>query len=97
MKYTEGEQVLAKHPLLLGYHRGTVLDVKGDRYVIKFDTGGEHTVNEDDVQVMIIVIKIILLFIVTAIITIKDVNLFPKKTLIKDPSIFLILDQARLK
>jgi len=52
MKYTEGEQVLAKHPLLLGYHRGTVLDVKGDRCVIKFDTGGEHMVNEDDVQVI---------------------------------------------
>jgi len=75
MKYTEGEQVLAKHPLLLGYHRGTVLDVKGDRYMIKFDTGGEHMVNEDDVQV--IRLKIIVLFLMTAIITIKDGNPFP--------------------
>lgn len=51
MRYTEGEEVLAKHPVLLEYHRGTVLNVKGDRCKIKFDTGGEHVVNEDDIQV----------------------------------------------
>ncbi|EZA47791.1 hypothetical protein DMN91_003735 [Ooceraea biroi] len=50
MKYTEGEQVLAKHPALLEYHRGTILNIRGDRYKIKFDTGGEHTVSEDDIQ-----------------------------------------------
>lgn len=56
MKFTEGEQVLAKHPNTSEYYKGRILNVRGDRYKIQFETGIEHTVRENDIKVIIIYI-----------------------------------------
>ncbi|XP_012215085.2 delta(14)-sterol reductase TM7SF2 [Linepithema humile] len=50
MKFTEGEQVLAKHPNTSEYYKGRILNVRGDRYKIQFETGIEHTVRENDIK-----------------------------------------------
>lgn len=50
MKFTEGEEVLAKHPNTSEYYRGRILNVRGDRYKIQFETGMEHTVRENDIK-----------------------------------------------
>lgn len=51
MKFTEGEEVLAKHPNTSEYYKGRILNVRGDRYKIQFETGTEHTVRENDIKV----------------------------------------------
>ncbi|XP_011171224.1 delta(14)-sterol reductase TM7SF2 [Solenopsis invicta] len=50
MKFTEGEEVLAKHPNTSEYYKGKILNVRGDRYKIHFETGVEHTVRENDIK-----------------------------------------------
>ncbi|XP_020300602.1 delta(14)-sterol reductase isoform X2 [Pseudomyrmex gracilis] len=50
MKFTEGEEVLAKHPKNSEYYKARILDVTGDRYKIKFMAGGEHVVKETDMK-----------------------------------------------
>ncbi|XP_070524612.1 delta(14)-sterol reductase TM7SF2 isoform X2 [Cardiocondyla obscurior] len=50
MKFTEGEEVLAKHPNTSEYYKGKILNVRGDRYKIQFETGIEHIVRENDIK-----------------------------------------------
>ncbi|XP_029662296.1 delta(14)-sterol reductase [Formica exsecta] len=50
MKFTEGEQVLAKHPNTSEYYKGRILNIRGDRYKIQFETGTEHMVKENDIK-----------------------------------------------
>ncbi|XP_018306413.1 delta(14)-sterol reductase isoform X1 [Mycetomoellerius zeteki] len=50
MKFSEGEEVLAKHPNTSEYYKGRILNVRGDRYKIHFETGIEHTVRENDIK-----------------------------------------------
>ncbi|XP_036149126.1 delta(14)-sterol reductase TM7SF2 [Monomorium pharaonis] len=50
MKFTEGEEVLAKHPNTSEYYKGRILNVRGDRYKIQFETGVEYTVRENDIK-----------------------------------------------
>ncbi|XP_029177423.1 delta(14)-sterol reductase [Nylanderia fulva] len=50
MKFTEGEQVLAKYPNSSEYYKGRILNIRGDRYKIKFETGTEHMVRENDIK-----------------------------------------------
>ncbi|XP_011876175.1 PREDICTED: delta(14)-sterol reductase [Vollenhovia emeryi] len=50
MKFTEGEEVLAKHPNTSEYYKGRILNVKGDRYKIQFETGIESMVREHDIK-----------------------------------------------
>ncbi|XP_011686733.1 PREDICTED: delta(14)-sterol reductase [Wasmannia auropunctata] len=50
MKFTEGEEVLAKHPNTSEYYKGKILNVRGDRYRIQFETGIQHTVRETDIK-----------------------------------------------
>lgn len=52
MKFSEGEEVLAKHPNTSEYYKGRILYVRGDRYKIKFETGTEHMVSESDIKVI---------------------------------------------
>lgn len=52
MKFTEGEQVLAKYPNTSEYYKGRILNVRGDRYKIQFETGTEHMVRENDIKVI---------------------------------------------
>lgn len=52
MKFTEGEQVLAKHPNTSEYYKGRILNIRGDRYKIQFETGTEHMVKENDIKVI---------------------------------------------
>lgn len=54
MKFTEGEQVLAKYPNTSEYYKGRILNIRGDRYKIQFETGTEHTVRENDIKVIAI-------------------------------------------
>ncbi|XP_032667096.1 delta(14)-sterol reductase TM7SF2 isoform X2 [Odontomachus brunneus] len=50
MMFTEGEEVIAKYPNTSEYHKGKVLNIRGDQYKIRFDTGVEHTVNQMDIK-----------------------------------------------
>ncbi|KYM97478.1 PREDICTED: delta(14)-sterol reductase [Cyphomyrmex costatus] len=50
MKFSEGEEVLAKHPNTSEYYKGKILNIRGDRYKIHFETGIEHTVRENDIK-----------------------------------------------
>ncbi|KAG5341328.1 LBR protein, partial [Acromyrmex charruanus] len=50
MKFSEGEEVLAKHPNTSEYYKGKILNVRGDRYKIHFETGIEYTVRENDIK-----------------------------------------------
>ncbi|XP_071642688.1 delta(14)-sterol reductase TM7SF2 isoform X3 [Temnothorax longispinosus] len=50
MKFTEGEEVLAKYPNTSEYYKGRILNVRGDRYKIQFETGMEYTVRENDIK-----------------------------------------------
>ncbi|KAL6265496.1 hypothetical protein P5V15_002292 [Pogonomyrmex californicus] len=50
MKFSEGDEVLAKHPNTSEYYKGKILNVKGDRYRIQFQTGTEYTVRENDIK-----------------------------------------------
>lgn len=52
MRFTEGEEVLAKHPNTSDYYKGRILNVRGDRYKIKFETGAEYIVSENDIKVI---------------------------------------------
>lgn len=52
MKFTEGEQVLAKYPNTSEYYKGKILNVRGDRYKIQFETGTKHTVRENEIKVI---------------------------------------------
>jgi len=52
MKFTEGEEVLAKHPNTSEYYKGRILNIRGDRYKIQFETGIERTVRENDIKVI---------------------------------------------
>lgn len=52
MKFAEGEQVLAKYPNTSEYYKGRILNVRGDRYKIQFETGTEHMVKENDIKVI---------------------------------------------
>ncbi|EFN80571.1 Lamin-B receptor [Harpegnathos saltator] len=49
--FSEGEEVLAKLPNTSEYYKGRILNVKGDQYKIKFETGAQHTVSEMDIKV----------------------------------------------
>lgn len=51
MTFSEGDEVLAKHPSSDEYYRGKILSMKGDRYKVQFEAGTEHTVHSSDVKV----------------------------------------------
>lgn len=53
MMFTEGEEVIAKYPNTSEYHKGRILNVKGDQYKIRFETGAEHTVSQMDIKVIV--------------------------------------------
>ncbi|XP_015610469.1 delta(14)-sterol reductase [Cephus cinctus] len=50
MRFSEGDAVLAKPPNTLEYLRGKVLNVKGDKYKIKFPGGEQFLVHESDIK-----------------------------------------------
>lgn len=53
MQFVEGEEVLAKAPNTENYQKGKILVAKGDLYRIQFEDGGEHTVDKNDIQVIL--------------------------------------------
>lgn len=52
MKFSEGDEVLAKHPNSNEYCKGQILSMRGDRYKVQFDTGNEYSVHANDVKVL---------------------------------------------
>jgi hypothetical protein len=52
MKFSAGEQVLAKMPSTDDYQKARVLKIKGSKYKVLFKGGEEHTVKETDVKVI---------------------------------------------
>ena len=48
--FSEGDEVLAKHPSSHEYYKGKILSMKGDRYKVQFETGTEHTVHSSDLK-----------------------------------------------
>lgn len=54
MKFSEGEQVLAKYPNTSEYYKGRIINVRGDRYKIQFETGAAYTVSQNDIKVIVI-------------------------------------------
>ncbi|KAG8041469.1 hypothetical protein G9C98_002762 [Cotesia typhae] len=50
MKFMAGEQVLAKPPNIDEFQKGKILMARGDKYVIQFESGKEHTVLENNIQ-----------------------------------------------
>ncbi|XP_015120862.1 delta(14)-sterol reductase [Diachasma alloeum] len=50
MKFSEGEEVLAKPPNSEDYQKGTVVSVRGDKYRIVFEGGAEMSMHEEDIQ-----------------------------------------------
>lgn len=51
MKFSEGDEVLAKHPNSNEYCKGQILSMRGDRYKVQFDTGNEYSVHANDVKI----------------------------------------------
>lgn len=51
MKFSEGDQVLAKLPNSDEFVKGKVVGVKGSRYKVQVKGGGEHSVGEGDLKV----------------------------------------------
>lgn len=52
MKFMAGEQVLAKPPNIDEFKKGKILIARGDKYVIQFEGGKEHTVLANNIQVI---------------------------------------------
>ncbi|KAL7294648.1 hypothetical protein TKK_0011951 [Trichogramma kaykai] len=50
MKFSEGDQVLAKLPNSKDFEKARVVDIKGGKYKIQFKGGVEHTIPESDVK-----------------------------------------------
>ncbi|XP_008556557.1 delta(14)-sterol reductase TM7SF2 isoform X1 [Microplitis demolitor] len=50
MKFMAGEQVLAKPPNIDEFKKGKILIARGDKYVIQFEGGKEHTVLANNIQ-----------------------------------------------
>ncbi|XP_011504313.1 PREDICTED: delta(14)-sterol reductase isoform X2 [Ceratosolen solmsi marchali] len=50
MKFSEGEQVLAKMPSSDDYQKARIVNVKGNKYKVLFRGGEEYTVNETDLK-----------------------------------------------
>lgn len=51
MKFSEGDQVLAKIPTSDEYQKGKIVNIRGSKYKVQFKGGVEHTVSEADVRV----------------------------------------------
>lgn len=50
MKYSEGDQVLAKHPSTDEYVKGKVVAIRGTKYKVQVRGGNEISVGEADVK-----------------------------------------------
>ncbi|XP_033184519.1 lamin B receptor isoform X1 [Bombus vancouverensis nearcticus] len=50
MKFSEGEEVLVKHPSTDRYHKGKILSMRGERYKVQFETGIEQYVHSTDIK-----------------------------------------------
>lgn len=50
MTFSEGDEVLAKHPTSDEYYKGKILSMKGDRYKVQFEAGTEYTVHSSDIK-----------------------------------------------
>ncbi|KOC64810.1 Lamin-B receptor [Habropoda laboriosa] len=50
MKFSEGEEVLVKHPNTEEYQKAKVLNMRGERYKVQFDTGIEQYINATDIK-----------------------------------------------
>lgn len=51
MKFSEGEEILAKHPNSDKYYKGKILSIKGERYKVQFETGIEQYIDSTDIKV----------------------------------------------
>lgn len=54
MKFSEGEEVLVKHPSTDRYHKGKILSMRGERYKVQFETGIEQYVHSTDIKVPVL-------------------------------------------
>lgn len=52
MKFSEGDEVLAKHPSTDRYHKVKILGMRGERYKVQFETGIEQYVHPSDIKVL---------------------------------------------
>ncbi|XP_012345755.1 delta(14)-sterol reductase TM7SF2 isoform X2 [Apis florea] len=50
MKFSEGEEILAKHPNSDKYYKGKILSIKGERYKVQFETGIEQYIDSTDIK-----------------------------------------------
>lgn len=53
MKFSEGEEVLAKNPNTGEYNKGKILSIRGERYKVQFEMGIEQYVHSTDIKVFI--------------------------------------------
>ncbi|XP_076234062.1 lamin B receptor [Calliopsis andreniformis] len=50
MKFSEGDNILAKHPDFNEYYKGKILSMRGERYKVQFETGNEFMIHSADVK-----------------------------------------------
>lgn len=51
MKFSEGDEVLVKHPSTDRYHKVKILGMRGERYKVQFETGIEQYVHPTDIKI----------------------------------------------
>lgn len=51
MKFSEGEEILAKYPNSDKYYKGKILSIKGEQYKVQFETGIEQYIDSTDIKV----------------------------------------------